>query len=335
MNKQLFRKSMTSFAVAGTMLFSAAAPAFAVDAEQKNPLQPKFNKVVEVQDGYTYQPIATFTFTVKGVDPTENETRFGIPVSKGIGEITATDVTTNSNERGSQNYTSAFDLSKLKFDRPGIYKYEVKEASGTNDDMDYDDAPRYLYVFAKRDNKEVKVYGSELFKADNANDKNNTFTNKYGVGNKAFNDLTIKKTVTGAMGDTQKDWNFKLTINSGSGRSTYVVKKGNGELAPLTSDKTYTFTLKSGESITVENLSKNDTYKVTEDEANKDNYETTNEVKEAKNMAAEDVTEEIINNRDAVTPTGIMMMYGPYALMVALAGALGLFVAKKHRAEEE
>lgn len=330
MNKQLFRKSMTSFAVAGTMLFSAAAPAFAVDAETKNPLQPKFNKVVDVQDDDTYQPAETFKFTVNGVDPTENETRNGMKVSKGTGTITAKDVTTDTNKNGDQTYTSAFDLSQLEFTQPGIYKYEVKEASGTNQDMTYDVATRYLYVFVKRENGAVKVYDSELVKGD---EKSDTFTNKYGV-DKEFKDLTIKKTVTGTMGDTQKDWNFDLTLTSGSGRSIYVVKQGN-ETKTLKSGETYEFTLKSGESIKVENLSTTDKYTVTEDEANKDNYETTGEVKEAKNMVAEDVTEEIINKRDEVTPTGIMMMYGPYALMVALAGALGLFVAKKHRAEEE
>lgn len=330
MNKQLFRKSMTSFAVAGTMLFSAAAPAFAADTTTKDPLKPTFKKVVDVQDVDTYQPAETFKFTVKGVDPTENETRNGMKVSTGTGTITAKDVTTDTTKNGDQTYTSAFDLSQLTFTQPGIYKYEVKETSGTNKDMTYDVSTRYLYVFVKRENGNVKVYDSELVQDAT---KSDTFTNKYGVENE-FKDLTIKKEVTGVMGDTQKDWNFDLTLTSGSGRSTYVVKQGN-ETKTLTSGQTYEFTLKSGESIKVENLSTTDTYTVTEDESGLDNYETTGEVKDAKNMAAEDVTETITNKRDEVTPTGIMMMYGPYALMVALAGALGLFVAKKHRAEEE
>lgn len=335
MNKQLFRKSMTSFAVAGTMLFSAVAPAFAVDAEPTGLLHPTFYKEVKVQDGDTYQPAATFEFKVEGVDPNPEEIRDGMKVSSGTGTgtITAKAVTTNPAEHGSQTYTSAFDLSNLKFNQPGIYKYEVTESRGDNTDMTYDLATRYLYVFVKREDGVLKVYASKLVK-DDATTKSDTFTNKYGV-DKEFKDLTIKKTVTGAMGDTQKDWNFDLTINSGSGRRTYVVRQEGYDDKTLKSGEKYEFTLKSGESITVENLSTTDTYTVTEDEANKDNYETTNEVKEAKNMAAEDVTEEIINKRDTVNPTGIMMMYGPYALMVALAGALGLFVAKKHRAEEE
>lgn len=334
MNKQLFRKSMTSFAVAGTMLFSAVAPAFAVDAEPTGLLHPTFYKEVKVQDGDTYQPAEMFNFTVEGVDPNEGETRKDMKVSTGIGTgtITAEPVTTETDIRGSHTYTSAFDLSDLTFKQPGIYKYQVKESNGENKDMNYDVATRYLYVFVKRENGVVKVYNSELVK-DDATTKSDTFTNKYGV-DKEFKDLTIKKTVTGAMGDTQKEWNFNLTITSGSGRNTYVVRKGNVE-DTLTSGQTYEFTLRSDESIKIENLSTTDTYTVTEDESGQDKYETTGEVKDAKNMVAEDVTEEIINKRDEVTPTGIMMMYGPYALMVALAGALGLFVAKKHRAEEE
>lgn len=338
MNKQLFRKSMTSFAVAGTMLFSAVAPAFAVDAELKGSLSPQFKKVVEVQDRDTYQPNETFTFTVEGVDPNPGETKDDIKVSTGIGTgtITAEPVTTETDIRGNHTYTSAFDLSGLKITQPGIYKYQVTESNGENKDMNYDLTTRYLYVFVKREeNRDLTVYASKLVKVDDEKTKSDTFTNKYGVGDKEFNDLTIKKTVTGAMGDTQKDWHFNLTITSGSGRETYVVKKGNGELTPLSSGKPYEFTLKSDESITVENLSTTDTYKVTENEAKQDKYDTNGEVKDAKHMEAKNVEVEIENNRNEVTPTGIMMMYGPYALMVALAGALGLFVAKKQRAEEE
>lgn len=330
MNKQLFKKSMTSIAVAGTMLFSAA-PVFAADATTTDPLKPTFKKVVDVQDNDTYQPAETFTFTVRGASTT-GETRNGMTVSSGTGTITASDVTTDASLKGDQTYTGSFDLSKLSFEQPGIYKYEVKEAEGTNSDMDYDGTTRYLYVFAKRDNGKVSVYDSELVNGDT---KSDTFTNGYGVGNKAFKDLTIKKNVTGAMGDTNKNWNFTLNITSGSGRSTYVVKRGNTATTPLTSGKDYTFQLKSGESIKVENLSTTDTYTVTEAESGNDGYNTTGEVKDAKQMSAEDVTETITNNRDAATPTGIMMMYGPYALMVALAGVLGFIIVKRHRAEEE
>lgn len=329
MNKQLFKKSMTSIAVAGTMLFSAA-PVFAADATTKDPLNPAFKKVVNVQDDDTYQPAETFKFTVKGASTT-GEARNGMTVSSGTGTITASDVTTDASLKGDQTYTGSFDLSKLSFEQPGIYKYEVKEAKGTNSDMDYDGTTRYLYVYAKRENGQVSVYNSELVNGD---DKSATFTNKYGVGAKEFKDLTIKKNVTGAMGDTNKDWHFTLHITSGSGRRTYVVKRGNEETT-LTSGNDYIFQLKSGESIKVENLSTTDTYTVTEAESGKDGYNTTGEVKNAKHMSAEDVTEPITNNRDAATPTGIMMMYGPYALMVALAGVLGFIIVKRHRAEEE
>ncbi len=332
MNKQLFKKSMTSIAVAGTMLFSAA-PVFAADTATKDPLNPAFKKVVDVQDNDTYQPAETFKFTVKGASTT-GETRNGMTVSSGTGTITASDVTTDASLKGDQTYTGSFDLSKLSFEQPGIYKYEVKEAEGTNSDMDYDGTTRYLYVFAKRDNGKVSVYGSELVNGDT---KSDTFTNGYGVGNKAFKDLTIKKNVTGAMGDTNKYWNFTLNIKSGSGRKTYAVTLGNTKntATTLTSGVPYTFTLKSGESIKVENLSTTDTYTVTEEEADTDGYKTEGQVTNPKAMVNDNVTETITNNRDAATPTGIMMMYGPYALMVALAGVLGFIIVKRHRVEEE
>ena len=346
MNKQLFRKSLTSFAIASTMLFSAAAPAFATDSgTTSGPLHPQFTKVVQVQDKDTYQPKETFSFIVEGAAPTAGETaptnpKTSSPITLSTGKgtiktdtgtITAK-VETDPSQKGDQTYTSSFDLSQLSFEQPGIYKYEVTETKGDNKDMDYDAKTYYLYVFVKRDeNGNVAVYNSELVDPKDSTKKASGFTNGYGVGNKAFKDLTITKEVTGVMGDTQKDWKFDLTLTSGSGRSFYVVKQGN-ETKTLTSGKTYEFSLKSGQSIKVENLSTTDTYTVTEEEANKDGYTTTTKKQTEENG---DITETITNKRDEVTPTGIMMMYGPYALMVALAGALGLFVAKKHRAEEE
>ena len=92
----------------------------------------------------------------------------------------------------------------------------------------------------------------------------------------------------------------------------------------------YEFQLKDGEFIKVENLSTNDTYTVTEVESGQDGYTTTGEVKTATNMVSTDKTETIINNKDAVTPTGIVMSYGPYIAMIAAAAVLAfVFLRRK------
>ena len=42
---------------------------------------------------------------------------------------------------------------------------------------------------------------------------------------------------------------------------------------------------------------------------------------------------EFTNNRDAVTPTGIVMSFAPYILLVALAGVFAVLFLRKRRHE--
>jgi hypothetical protein len=47
-------------------------------------------------------------------------------------------------------------------------------------------------------------------------------------------------------------------------------------------------------------------------------------------MVNTDKTETIINKKDAVTPTGIVMSYGPYIAMIAAAAVLAfVFLRRK------
>lgn len=338
-------KRLAAVFMAVVMMAVMAVPAFADDGQEaatstgssgSELSSMTFSKVVDA-DANTYQPSETIAFTVTGATASAGETYNDEPVYDGSGTITATPVTVDPAKRGKQTYSSTLNFSSLHFDKPGIYKYTVKETPGTNADMTYDNTSRTLYVYVEWTDEnmtDTRVYGAAMTKAGST-EKSANFDNEYKKSNKTeeeFKDLTIKKTVSGAQADKDKLFTFNVTITSGSGRTTYVVHKTDGSEQTLTSGTPYKFELKHNETITIENLSTNDTYKVEETADSKKGYTATGEVTTATNMPAEDTTVTVNNEKKSVTPTGIFMSYAPYIAMIAAAAALAL-VFRRRREE--
>lgn len=333
-------KRLAALFMAVVMMAAMAVPAFA-DGETAGSSgstlsSMTFTKVVDA-DANTFQPSETIAFTVTGAAASQGETYNDEPVYSGTGSITASSVTTNPAARGSQTYESSLDFSSLSFSKPGIYKYTVSETAGSNADMTYDNTARTLYVYVEWTDEnmtDTRVYGAAMTKAG-ITDKSANFDNEYKKSNKTgeeFKDLTIKKTVSGAQADKDKLFKFNVTIISGSGRTTYVVHKPGGADQFLTSGTPYEFELKHNETITIENLSTNDTYTVVETTDSKKGYTANGEVTTATNMPAEDKIVTVNNEKKEVTPTGIFMSYAPYIAMIAAAAALAL-VFRRRREE--
>ena len=99
--------------------------------------------------------------------------------------------------------------------------------------------------------------GSVTMNKENSN-KSITFSNFY---KKNTTDVTITKQVTGLLGDTNKDFEFRVSINKKNGADCSAdvkARKGNTEVS-LNS-----FTLKHGETVTLENVPIGAIIKVTE-----------------------------------------------------------------------
>lgn len=106
--------------------------------------------------------------------------------------------------------------------------------------------------------------------------------------------LTVSKTVTGNQGDTNKAFNFTVTLSDTSIKGTY------GDMT--FTDGIATFTLKHGESKTAIDLPPGVRYEVTETEANQDGYTTT--ASGEKGNIAEGVTQKaIFTNTKNIRPT--------------------------------
>ena len=338
-------KRLAAVFMAVVMVIAMAVPAFADGGQEaatsagtpgSELSSMTFSKVVDA-DNNTFLPSETINFTVSAATASSGETYNDEPVYDGSGTITAAPVTVDPADRGKQTYSSTLDFSALSFDKPGIYKYTVKETPGSNKDMTYDSTSRTLYVYVEWKDENMtatRVYGAAMTKAGST-EKSANFDNEYKKSNKTgeeFKDLTIKKTVSGAQADKDKLFTFNVTITSGSGRTTYIIHKPDGADQTLTSGTPYEFTLKHNETIIIENLSTNDTYKVEETADSKKGYTATGEVKTDTNMPAANTTVTVNNEKKSVTPTGIFMSYAPYIAMIAAAAALAL-VFRRRREE--
>jgi len=318
---------MTGAMVASIFSFSA----FAEDTKATAIKTTTFNKSVTT-DGNTYMPATTFTFTVDNGAAIADYN--GQPVYEGVtGGVSVNSIayqaldglTSGTTKQGTLTYDAS------KFTKPGIYHYTLTEVNGGYEGINYDTTARDLYVYVQNAATAgtYEVYAGEL--ALNGA-KNDTFTNNYGNGdNDSTHDLTVTKSVTGAQGDANKEFNFTVTVNGAAGENYKFAVNGT-VVAPLVSGTQASFTLKSGQSAQIYGLSATDKYTITETDANSDGYTTTFD-KSSGFVTADNTAITCVNDKQAATPTGIALSVAPYVLMVVLAGAFAfLFLRKRNNA---
>lgn len=159
--------------------------------------------------------------------------------------------------------------------------------------------------------------------------------------------LTVSKTVTGALGDRDKLFEFKLTLNDAAGKPitdsfTYTgASTVEGVAAPADGTLNVTagaaaFRLKHGQSITIAGLPPQCGYTVTEPNAETDGYDVSITVNDeaaesAKGTLTADAAVAFINSREPATPTGILLDSAPMLALVGLSLAGGALLAAGRR----
>lgn len=184
--------------------------------------------------------------------------------------------------------------------------------------------------------------------ADFVNGTISTDTTFYAKYVPASANLTISKTVTGKLGDTNKAFTFTITKADGTAANitntnieiseadrAKVEWKGNGQ-----------FTLKDGASITFKNLPSGE-YKVVEDDYSDEKYDTSwqigtdGEVHEKNSTATVTIgtTEQTVhftNHRTLEPDLGVLLDTLPYIVILAVvAGGVALLMLRKHRKEDD
>lgn len=347
-------KKLFAGVVAVAMMATMAMPSFAATSFTDNAMTASdsltLTKIYEVTNDKTTTPEETFTFKI---------TPQGSAPALAAGTDTKTvhlDAFTATKNKDTTSGTFEIALSNLNITRAGIYYYTLTEVDSNNGGVTtsrpltmkvtagyaHDGDTTLSYWVALREvgasdtntdgslNKENKVSADEAFK------------NVYSAG-----ELTLTKTVKGAMGDKEQYFTFEVTLTGETGKNyagTYEVEytaRENTEgyaTNPTTikiGEKT-TFHLKHGDKIDIKNLPYNVAYTVNEVEANQDDYKTTSEQSGEKVSAnAQIVAYTNTKGDESILDTGVILDNAPYMLMLAVvAGGAMTLVIKKRREEE-
>ncbi|MBE5971200.1 MAG: fibro-slime domain-containing protein [Lachnoclostridium sp.] len=224
----------------------------------------------------------------------------------------------------------------------GNYYFKVTEIDEEMDLMQYDPT---VYVVGIRLNADGTSDVSSVAMNGNPLDISESiptlvFTNYYNN----TSEMIISKAVTGNMADVNKSFTFTVTVNDADGNALNVFNSTNGTTSVETNTKT--FTLKHGQSRTIENLPVGAKVTVTE---NADGYTAYYQVGSAIGSdtkqtghstvvtVANDTSDNIlfINEKNAIIDTGISMDTLPYILiMLAVIGGIVFTIIRKRKDDD-
>ena len=198
----------------------------------------------------------------------------------------------------------------------GVYEYTLQEVAGTTAGVAYYGKTIKLVVtVVNGTDGNIRVAAVHTESEDEV--KSDKFENTYSAGT-----LTVKKTVTGNLGDKKKEFDFTVTFAAPEGKN-WTPAIGASEGATMVEDNpmSYTFKLKHDAMATFGNLPAGVTYTVTETPV--DGY-TTNNIEQKGTIVAglNEVT--FINEKSGTIDTGVTTENLPYVLLigfVVLAGA--------------
>lgn len=168
-----------------------------------------------------------------------------------------------------------------------------------------------------------------------------TFYTKYVP---ASANLTVTKTVTGKLGDTNKAFTFTITKD---GKPVGNITEDNIEVsdgAQWLNEDNGKFTLKDGASITFKNLPSGE-YKIVEEDYTGEKYETSYVVDSGTSTDGQEATVTIgtdakqinfTNHRTLEPDLGVLLDTLPYLVILAVAAGGGiLLMLRKHRKEDD
>ena len=251
------------------------------------------------------------------------------------------------------------------FGDAGVYKYAVTEEDNSADTNLKNGDAHTLYLYVERvtgttdQTDQYVVTGAVL--EDVSGVKTNVYNNSYMLEGDPDtpidpdnpqitpNELTLTKTVTGAMGDYSENFKFSVTVGSTGSGKTYTAKYTDNEGNPisgkadvsLTAGKPAEITLAHNQQLHIYGVGSGETYTIAEHDYTSEGYDAptvSGDVNADNTQGTFDATEDpenvnYTNNREAVSPTGLIMDIAPYALLVVVAAA-GCFVFLRKRRED-
>lgn len=293
----------------------------------------------------TFEFVVTPGATVNGAEKTVEKSEATTIPAMAANSNKKTVAFTALAEDGTGTFT--VDVANLNIKKPGMYYYTVTETPSNTAGVDYAADPMIMVITAgyADDGEDSSLsYWVALHDSTNYNDKNSKFENTYTAGS-----LNVTKKVTGSLGDKDKKFNVDVTFTAPAGKTvkstiTYV-NNGEKSIAPdawklNTTTNLYeakvTVELAHKGSVQFNNIPKDVTYIVEEQDYSREEYTATYEGDKSGTIANNVKSTTITNKRgDDTIDTGVILDNAPYILMLAVvAGGAMTLVIKKRREEE-
>ncbi len=332
-------KKLISLMLALMLVLSMSTVAFAAggaDTTYNDVSTVTLTKEYKLTNPGTTSPAEKFTFSTltctNVTDAAAGVTTQNAPVP------TIDSVSYAAGAAGSANKTKSITITLPLYTSVGIYTYTFSETDGGTAGVTYRSTPIKLVVTVIEQNGKVRVAAVHTEEAGGT--KSGAFNNEYSAGS-----LLVKKTVTGIMGDRDKEFTVKVTFTAPAGDTvreaiTYVDGNETKTIAAgegWTGSKEVEITLKHNETVTFTNIPYGVTYTVVENNYTADGYDAASYSFDDSNKkidsASENVT--ITNNKGGTPDTGITLDTLPFVLILAVcAGAVVLFVIKRRNSAE-
>lgn len=327
-------KKMITGVIAAAMVLSMSTTVFAngVDTTKDMPTVT-ITKSYEAANAGTTSPEETFNFTIERTsvsDAAEGVTKENMPLPT-IGSVSYT-----QGEAGSTSKAKDITVELPPYASVGIYTYTIKETAGDTAGVTYRGSDIRLVVTVQQ-GEDGFIRIAAVHTETAGGDKTNSFDdNKYEAGS-----LSVKKNVTGNMGDRQKDFKVTVAFTAPAGKTvkgaiTYTDGTNENSIAGNWKEmKTVDIYLKHGETVTFSNIPYGVTYTVEEDDYTGEGYDAASYKFEDQNKKIDTATEEveITNNKGTSVDTGINLDSLPYIMILAVVAiALVAFFGKKRMA---
>ena len=340
-------KKLLACLIAAATMFTMGSTAFAAEAGSKaqTPVDGKVQFTKEYKlIGEGESPAETFKFTIENTavtDAADGVTVTNMPIP------TVGTVSYDKGEANKGGNKKTVDVTLPDYKSVGVYTYTINEETGTTAGVDYDTVPVTMKVTVVNGEAEgtFKVNSVSFTKNENKLAKEEAaFNNTYSA-----NKLSVKKVVTGNLGDKTKLFTVTVTLKNNTGKEikediSYLVGTETRTISVSdwkNNEASVDIQLKHDQTITFTNLPFGVTYEVTEaDYTAKENggYDAPAYVftKADKTVNADDQDVTITNNKGGDIDTGVNLTTLPYILVFAgvivIAGAA--FITRRRRYED-
>ena len=344
-------KKLTAGALALSMMFAMATPAFALtspEIQYSDTTSVTFTKNYEATNTNTTSPEETFQFEIEGVGVTDAAS--GVTIGT-YGMPTVGTVSYTAGEAGSATKAKKITVDLPAYESVGIYTYKIKEKAQGTAGVTYWGKDIILKVTVIEQSGKIRVAAvhTENPKEDGTYDtskggtstKNDNFPNYYSAGS-----LAVTKNVTGNLGDKDKKFEVTVTFKAPEGKTVKeAIKYSEGGTEKTIAANAWKdgeaevkIHLADTDTVTFTNIPYDVTYTVVEkDYTTSDGYDPAdyNFTDDSKKIDSAIDGVVITNNKGGTVDTGVILDNAPYILMLAVvAGGAMTLVIKKRREEE-